>query len=109
MEVAARGLEKREGSQNVGFDKYIRAGDRPVDMTFGGEMDHGIRLILGKDRRHRAAVANVVFLECVMRTGGNRRKRRQIPRIRHLVDDNDIIFQVGDEMTAYCRSNKAAP
>jgi hypothetical protein len=105
--ISARGLQQGEGPQDVGFDKDVRAGDGAIDMAFGRKMNYGSRPMLCENRVDRIDIANVMLLENIARIVGDRRERGQVSRIGQFVDNNDIMTEIPDEVTAYRRTDKA--
>ena len=43
QQVVARRLEQNEGALDIGPDEIGRPVDRPVDMAFGGKVNHCVR------------------------------------------------------------------
>ena len=62
-----RGLKQRVGADDVGVDEVRRRVDGTVDVAFGGEMHHGVRVELGKEFRDGRTVADVGAAELVAR------------------------------------------
>ena len=42
------------GTHAVGDDEVLRAGDGPVDMAFGGEVQHGVMAVQGPGKASRS-------------------------------------------------------
>ena len=57
--VLARGLQQGEGADDVGLHERRRAVDRAVDVAFGRQMHHRVRLVGGEDLAHRRGVGDV--------------------------------------------------
>ena len=64
-QITSCSLEQRKGADDVCLDKYVRSGNRAVDMTLGGQMDDGIGLILRKNGVDGVCIADVVLLEMI--------------------------------------------
>jgi hypothetical protein len=59
----ARGLEQREGADDVGLHERARAGDRAIDVGLGGEVHDGVDAVLGQHPIDQRAVADVAVDE----------------------------------------------
>ena len=75
---AQAGVEQRLGAEHVGHDEVGSAGDRPVDVGLGGEVDH--RVVPGQGRVEHRRVADVAVDERVPRA--RRRPARGWPGCR---------------------------
>src|SRR5260370_24450718 len=76
-------------------------------MAFGGEVIDGARTMIGEDRAHRRAVADIRLDEDMSAALGNRRKIVEIAGIAELVDGDDALA-VGDEGADHGRADEAA-
>jgi len=65
--VGADSFEQAEGADDVGLDEVFRAVNAAVDVRFGGEIDDGPRLVLGKKPGDEIEVADVALDEAVAR------------------------------------------
>ena len=71
-------------------------------------MNHAVRPILSEDRFDRLGIADVMLLETRIRElERNRRQRSHVARISKLVDNDYIVLQIRNEMTAHGRSDEA--
>jgi len=59
LEITSRRFEQYVRAGDVGFNERGGAGDRTIDMVFGGEMNHPVGLKVGKRRRHPRGIADV--------------------------------------------------
>lgn len=84
--IGAQRLEHHRGAEDAGFQKNLRARDRPVDVAFCGEVHYSIGLIAreygGRSPRGRGSG----LPEMIAARPGNRRHRRQVRRIGERVD-----------------------
>jgi hypothetical protein len=53
------------GTNNVSLDKGCRAGNRAINVAFGCQMHHRIRLVLCKNTRHGIAVADIGMFKMI--------------------------------------------
>ena len=65
--VGADSFEQAEGADDVGLDEVFRAVNAAVDVRFGGKIDDGARLVLGKQPGDEIEVADVALDEEVAR------------------------------------------
>ena len=65
--VGAHGFEQAEGADDVGLDEVFRAVDAAVDVGFGGKIDDGAGLVLGKQLGDEVEVADVALDKDVAR------------------------------------------
>lgn len=56
-------LEQRVCPDDVGVDERVWAGDRSIDVTLGGEVEHGANLMLTQKTLAQSAIANVAVDE----------------------------------------------
>ena len=88
--IGARGLEHREGAEDVGLDERVAAGDRAVDMALGGEVDDVVRLEGLERVRDRRPVADVDPGEAVVGRVVDGRQRGEIAGVGEGVDVEDV-------------------
>src|ERR1700704_5672154 len=87
--VFPRRLEQIVCSDDVRVNERRRTGDRTIDVTFGGEMNCCIRLILRESTVHPRTVADVHLLERVGRLSGEGIERAKISSVSKPVDVHD--------------------
>ncbi len=98
LPVCPRGLEKREGADDVGLHERARPVDRAVDVALGGEVKHARRAVRGEEPRDLVGVADVHLFERVARIACDRRQRGEVARVGQLVDVDDGVVGVLDEV-----------
>ncbi len=104
--VVQRPLQQDHGAEDIGLDEGRRPVDRAVDVAFRGEVIDGARMMIGEDRAHRRAVADIRLDEDMPAALGNRRKIVEIAGIGELVDGDDALA-VGDEGADHGRADEA--
>ena len=62
----AAGFEQIEGALDVGAQERARPGDRAVDVAFGREVNHHLRLVLGQCLAHGLEIDQVDMREGVV-------------------------------------------
>ncbi len=65
--VIAGGVQQRERSDQVGFDKSARPGNRIVDMAFGGKVNHAADIVCFKQPINRSGITNITLHKLVVR------------------------------------------
>ena len=63
--MIAGNVQQSECSQNVGFDKSLRAADGIVNMAFGGKVNYAFDVIFTEQFFHQCAVADIALNESV--------------------------------------------
>ncbi|MNI01511.1 hypothetical protein D3C73_543600 [compost metagenome] len=104
--ILAGAFEHGERADDVGVDKVLGAGDRAVDMAFGGEMHDSVGPEAGYRLFDRGPVTNIRLQEPVTGTVADGLHRGFGARIGQLVDVEDLIALVKDEMPDDCRSDE---
>ena len=56
-----RAIEQHARADHVGVNEILRRIDAAIDVRFGGEIDHGIKLVLGHERVHLVGVGDIGF------------------------------------------------
>lgn len=64
--MGARGLEQAERAGDVRLDERLGAVDGSVDMTFGGQVEHGVGCVFLKDMFEKGSVTNIAVDEGVV-------------------------------------------
>src|SRR6478672_11683362 len=67
LPILSRRLEKLIGTDDICLNKYSGVRDRAVDVAFGSEMQHRIRLVLTENPIQRYAIADIRVLEYIAR------------------------------------------
>ena len=63
--MAPRAIEQHAGANDVCVNEVLRRIYAAVDMRFGGEVDDGVKLVLGHERVHLVWVGDVGFEKLV--------------------------------------------
>jgi hypothetical protein len=79
--VPQRFLQQREGADDVGLDELAGPVDRAVDMAFGREIHHCVRLVCLEQFSQLVALADAGLLEGVARMAGRTEQRSEVGRI----------------------------
>ena len=66
-------LQQGERADDVGLDELRRTVDRAVDMTFGSEIHHAMRLVRIEQAAQRWPVADVHLSKAIARVAGGAR------------------------------------
>ena len=59
--MAPGAIEQDTRADDVGMDEIERRIDTAIDMRFGSEIDHAIKLVLGHERVHLVRIRDVGF------------------------------------------------
>ena len=70
LPIGTRSFQQVERADDVGLDEFTGRVDRAIDMTFGSQMHHSIRLVLCKHAVKFGTIANVHLLKSVTGTVG---------------------------------------
>ena len=89
--VGARGLQQREGADDIGLDELGRAVDGAVHMALGGEMHDRARTVGSEQAVDRLAIADIGLREHVARVAFQRGERLAVACVGQLVDADDGI------------------
>ena len=54
-------IEQDAGADNVGMNEVERVVDAAVDVRFSGEIDDGVKLVLGHERVHLVGIRDIGF------------------------------------------------
>jgi hypothetical protein len=86
--VSARRIEKDARSDNVGVNEILRRIDAAIDVRFGREIDHGIKLVIGHERVHLIGVGDVALEKFVTLAVllHHAVEVREIPRVSQSID-----------------------
>src|SRR6478672_6185216 len=108
LPILSRRLEKLIGTDDVCLNKYSTVHDRAVDMAFGREMQHRIRLVLAKNPIQCNAIADIRVLEYIARMVSDYGERLWIRGVGQLVcvDHRDAVC---DQAPARRGPNEACP
>ena len=79
---------------NIGFYKWRRIHNRPVDMAFCGKMDEGVYLVLGNGRIDKLAVTDVSVGKDIVRVFLDFLQVFQVSRIGQLIHVDDGVLRV---------------
>src|SRR5258708_46738 len=79
-------FEESQGSHNIGLDKCVWVMNRPVDMTFGREVDYGCRPGFSQNVRNRFDTADVRTAKGVSMIIGKLRKILYISGVSQAID-----------------------
>ncbi len=83
-------LQQIEGSAQIGFENRLRRENAPVDVRFGGEVNHRIRLGLLKNGPQAVQIAEIGLDEPIVWMIGYRNQILEIPGISKLVEIEDL-------------------
>ena len=86
--VAQRFLQEGEGADDVGLNEVAWTIDRTIDMAFGRQMHHRVRLVFLEQLAQRRSLANALFFERVVRVAVSAGQRLEAGGIGQLVDIN---------------------
>ena len=104
--VGPRRLQHGEGPDDVGLDEGAAAGDRAVDVAFGGQVDDVIGRETGERLVDRPPVADVDPGEAVVRRIVDRGEELEIAGVCQGVEVQDV--DAGpDQMTADCGTDES--
>lgn len=92
--VGAHGFKQVERAHNVGLDEIAGTVDRAIDMRLGCEIQHGTRLMGGKQLVDQFAIANIAVHEDMPRIALKRCKVFQIAGIGELVEVDDRLVAI---------------
>ena len=106
--TAAR-FQQIERADDIGVDEVGRRLDRTVDMGFGRQVNHGVRVEIGKHAIDRRAIANVRLHETVAVVAGDLAQRIEIAGISELVDVADVVLGLADQESADGRTDETCP
>ncbi|MNQ91497.1 hypothetical protein D3C85_1068810 [compost metagenome] len=67
--ISAGRFQQDISADDIGFDKIGRAGNGTIDVTLGGQVHHGIGLMLGKHPIQLGAIADIHLLEHIAIAG----------------------------------------
>jgi len=65
--VAAHGFEQFVAAQHIGLDEGAGAVQGSIHVAFGGEVEHGTRLVLGQQALHQGPIGYAAVHEAVPR------------------------------------------
>jgi hypothetical protein len=83
-------LQQVIGTDDIGVDKLTRAIDGAVDVTLGGEVHDGIRLVLREHCTECSGIAEIDLLKGVVRMLGEIGQRLGITGIGQLIEIDDF-------------------
>ncbi|MNT86413.1 hypothetical protein D3C72_2267020 [compost metagenome] len=87
--IAARCFQQMAGAQHVGLNERARIGDGPVDMGFGGEIDHGTGTMRSQQFPHGCLIGDIAVDETMARVAGHGRQVIQITGVGQFVQRDD--------------------
>ena len=87
----SRGLQKRIGAINVGFDERTRPVNTAVDVTLGRKMNDRSGLMLRKQSIDQRAIADIALNEDVTGITLKRREVLSVTRIGQRIEINDLL------------------
>ena len=93
--VGAHGFEQAEGADDVGLDEVFRAVDAAVNVRFGGKIDDGAGLMLGKQLGDKVEVADVALDEEVARVAAQRCEVLEVAGVGQRVEVDDGLSRNG--------------
>ena len=96
-------LEQRVCPDDVGVDERVWAGDRSIDVTLGGEVEHGANLMLTQKTLAQRAIANVAVDEFKSRRitrAFDAIEVGAIARISERIEHDDVRVRVGRQLMA---------
>ena len=64
--MAPRCIQQHACADDVGMNKVLWRIDAAIDMRFGGEIDDGVKLMLGHQRIHLVGIGDIGFEKFVM-------------------------------------------
>ncbi|MDR8799267.1 hypothetical protein FEP84_05680 [Burkholderia multivorans] len=116
--VLAGSFQQREGADHIGLHEIGRPVNRAIDMAFRREVQHRARLVLGKERVERSAVADIDTRKHVLRIAFQRLQRTKVARVGQFVDvehgfvgcAQPVEYKVGaDKACASCHQYHVVP
>ena len=84
--VGASRFQQHIGADDVGFDEVSRTGDGTINMALGGQVHHGVRLMLGKHPIQFGAVADIHLFKGITFTVCDTGQGFQVARIGEFVE-----------------------
>ena len=107
--IVEAGAQKLEHADDIGLDKFLGAGDRAVDMGFGGEVHDHVGLKFRDRPRHGGVIADVGAQKGETRIFRDGRERIQIAGVGELIDDENAAAVSLHGHARDRRSDEAAP
>ena len=95
-------------ADDVRLKELFGAVDRSVDMAFGGEVHHGVRLVIDERCFHRSCVTDIDLEMAVALVVCNLGNAALGCGVGHLVDIDDLVVGVVDQVTNNRRPDEAA-
>jgi hypothetical protein len=105
--VVARGFKQGVSADDIGLDEIRRPADGAIDMRFGSEMHHRIRLMFMEDTRYFRGIADIDLLETITGIVRHRGQGLQIPRVGQLVYIDDTASGIVDELAYDSRADES--
>ena len=87
----SRGLEEREGAEHVGANEGGRRRDAAIDVGLGGEVDHGVEVVLGEEARRERFVGHVAVHEQEARVRAQRLEVPLVARVRQEIEHHELL------------------
>ena len=113
--VFAAGIHQNRRPHDVRFKEKLRIFDRTIDVRFGRKVDNHVGMFFFKQFVNCFTIADVNLAETEVGIVHHRLERRQIARIRELVNADDAIIRMclkhmehevaADEPRAACNNN----
>ena len=105
--IGASRFQQHISADNIGLDKVSRACDGAVNMAFGGQMHHGIRLVQGKHPIQLGAIADIHLLKRITLACRYIGQGFQIASIGEFIEIYNGILGITDDMAYNSRADKA--
>ena len=113
--VFAAGIHQNRRPHDVSFKEKLRIFDRTIDVRFGRKVDDHVGMFFFKQFVNCFTIADVNLAETEVGIVHHRLERRQVARIRELVNADDAIIRMclkhmehevaADEPRASCNNN----
>ena len=113
--VFAAGIHQNRRPHDVRFKEKLRIFDRTIDVRFGRKVDNHVGMFFFKQFVNCFTIADVNLAETEVGIVHHRLERRQVARIRELVNADDALIRMclkhmehevaADEPRAACNNN----
>ena len=104
--MGQRGFEQRVGADQIGVDEGRGTVDRAVDMALGGEVQHGVRLLLAEDGIEAGAVADIDLVVAMTVAHAGLAQRFEVAGIGELVDVGYAPIGIGHDVADHGRADE---
>ena len=89
--IMARGIQETQRAGDIRLHERLGRVDRAIHMRLGGEIQHGIDLMLGEQSRNQFLVPDITLLKNIARIGGEVREVGGIARVGEQVEIDQFL------------------